>query len=151
MPRVTLDGTYDLDVRVACSTGTYVRTLAEDFGKRLGIGAHLAELRRTRVGDFSVETALTMQQLQESIAEEGLGRVLLTPNAALAHLPGVDLSADDVRKVLNGVNFSVQNPAWANGEQVRLCDEHGHLVAIASFEAEKNSLRPRVVLGQMEL
>ena len=46
------DGTFDFDVRVACSAGTYVRTLAEDFGKRLGVGAHLAELRRTRVGDF---------------------------------------------------------------------------------------------------
>ena len=47
-----LDGTFDFEVRVACSSGTYVRTLAEDFGKRLGVGAHLAELRRTRVGDF---------------------------------------------------------------------------------------------------
>src|SRR5882762_7781108 len=42
-----LDGTYDLEVLVACSAGTYVRTLAEDFGNRLGTGAHLAELRRT--------------------------------------------------------------------------------------------------------
>jgi tRNA pseudouridine55 synthase len=146
-----LDGTYDLDVRVACSTGTYVRTLAEDFGKRLGTGAHLVELRRTRVGDFSVETAFTLEQLQESIAEEALGRVLLTPNAALAHLPAFDLSGDDVRKILNGVNVSVQSPTWADREQVRLCDEHGHLIAIASFEAEKNSLRPRVVLGHKEL
>src|ERR1044072_3973633 len=44
-----LDGTFDLRVQVACSSGTYVRTLAEDFGKRLNVGAHLAELRRTRV------------------------------------------------------------------------------------------------------
>jgi tRNA pseudouridine55 synthase len=146
-----LDGTADLDVLVACSTGTYVRTLAEDFGKCLGIGAHLAELRRTRVGDFSLETALTLGQLQQSIAEEALGRVLLTPNAALAHLPAVDLDGDDVRKVLNGVDVSAEKPAWANGDQVRLCDEHGHLVAIASFEAQKNSLRPRVVLGHREL
>jgi tRNA pseudouridine55 synthase len=146
-----LDGTYDIDVLVACSAGTYVRTLAEDFGKRLGVGAHLAELRRTRVGNFNVENALTLEQLQQSIVEEALGSVLLTPNAALAHLPGVDLSGDDVRKVLNGVNVSVQKPDWANGELVRLCDEHGHLVAIASFEAQQNSLRPRVVLGHTEL
>ena len=43
-----LDGTFDFKVRVVCSSGTYVRTLAEDFGKQLGVGAHLAELRRTR-------------------------------------------------------------------------------------------------------
>lgn len=146
-----LDGTYDLDVLVACSAGTYVRTLAEDFGKRLGIGAHVAELRRTRVGNLSVETAITLEQLQESIAEEALGSVLQTPNAVLAHLPAIDLAGDDVRKILNGVNVPLQKSTWANGEQVRLCDEHGHLIAIASFEAEQNSLRPRIVLGHTEL
>ena len=91
MLKDNLDGTFDLDVLVACSAGTYVRTLAEDFGKRLGIGAHVAELRRTRVGGFSIEAAATLDQLQESIAEEALGRVLLTTDAALAHLPVIDL------------------------------------------------------------
>src|SRR6267143_173789 len=98
-----LDGTYDLDVLVACSAGAYVRTLAADFGKRLGIGAHVAELRRTRVGAFQIDHAITLEQLQESVAEESLGRVLLPPDTALAHLPAIDLSADDVRKVRNGV------------------------------------------------
>ena len=146
-----LDGTYDLDVLVACSSGTYVRTLAEDFGKRLGIGAHVAELRRTRVGSFQIVQAITLEQLQESIAEESLGRVLLTPDAALEHLPAIDLIDDDVRKARNGVDVSVQKAIWTNGEQVRLRDEHGHLIAVASFEAEKNSLRPRVVLGHEEI
>ena len=47
-----LDGTFDFEVRVVCSSGTYIRTLAEDFGKRLNVGAHLVELRRTRAGDL---------------------------------------------------------------------------------------------------
>src|SRR6185369_12537838 len=55
------DGTFDFDVRVECSSGTYVRTLAEDFGKRLRVGAHLAELRRTRVGDFQIQHAQTLE------------------------------------------------------------------------------------------
>jgi len=142
-----LDGTYDLDVLVACSAGTYVRTLAEDFGKRLGIGAHVAELRRTRVGAFQIDHAITLEQLQESVAEESLGRVLLAPDAALAHLPAIDLSADDVRKVLNGVNIEARESMWANGEHVRLRDDHGHLVAVGLFEVEKKTLRPRVVLA----
>ncbi len=145
-----LDGTYDLDVLVACSTGTYVRTLAEDFGKRLGVGAHLAELRRTRVGAFQVLQAITLERLQESIAEESLGRVLLTPNAVLKHLPAIELTEDDVRKARNGVNVSVQKSNWTEGEQVRLRDDHGQLVAVALFDAEKNSLCPRVVLGHEE-
>lgn len=144
------DGTYDLDVLVACSAGTYVRTLAEDFGKRLGIGAHVTELRRTSVGAFQIVHAITLEQLEESVAEESLGRVLLTPDAALAHLPAADLTDDEVRKARNGVNISVPEKIWTNGGPVRLRDEHGHLVGVASFEAEDNSLRPRVVLAQDE-
>ena len=59
------DGTCDLTVRVACSAGTYVRALAEDLGKRLGIGAHLAGLRRTRAGHFRMEDASTLSRLKD--------------------------------------------------------------------------------------
>src|SRR5207253_6402032 len=62
------NGTSDLRVRVVCSTGTYVRTLAEDFGRQLGIRAHLADLRRTRVGEFKIEDAIMPDRLAE-IAE----------------------------------------------------------------------------------
>jgi tRNA pseudouridine55 synthase len=146
-----LDGTLDLKVRVACSAGTYIRTLAEDFGKQLGIGAHLAELRRTRVGDFPIHNGSTLEQLQESIAEESLGRILLPPDDVLVHLPAMDLTDADVLRARNGVGVEVSEPAWTNGEQVRLRDGHGHLIAIASFEAEKNLLRPRVVLAHDEI
>jgi tRNA pseudouridine55 synthase len=78
-----LDGTFDFRARVVCSSGTYVRTLAEDFGKRLSVGAHLAELRRTRVGEFNVESATTLDDLRISFAEEALGSLLVPPGAAL--------------------------------------------------------------------
>jgi tRNA pseudouridine55 synthase len=146
-----LDGTYDLDVLVSCSAGTYVRTLAEDFGKRLEIGAHVAELRRTRVGDFRIASASTLELLQESIAEEALGRILLTPDAVLGHLPGSDLAPDDVQKIRNGVKVCADNATWTNGELIRLRDEHGHLVAVAAFDKEKSSLSPRVVLSHSEV
>src|SRR5712692_6484537 len=54
------DGMQDLRVRVVCSAGTYIRTLAEDLGQQLGRGAHLAELRRTRAGKFKIEDAITL-------------------------------------------------------------------------------------------
>ncbi|MGH9931239.1 MAG: tRNA pseudouridine synthase B, partial [Pyrinomonadaceae bacterium] len=76
-----LDGTFDFAVRVACSAGTYVRTLAEDFGKRLGVGAHLAELRRTRVGDFQIQQAQTLERLKVSAAEEALSKIMLPSDA----------------------------------------------------------------------
>jgi tRNA pseudouridine55 synthase len=64
---VRRDGPHtDLDVRVDCSSGTYVRALARDLGSGLGVGGHLTALRRTRVGPFALDTARTLDQLAES-------------------------------------------------------------------------------------
>jgi tRNA pseudouridine55 synthase len=142
-----LDGTFDFEVRVSCTAGTYVRTLAEDFGKRLNAGAHLAELRRTRVGDFSIHEAKTLEQLKVSLAEGGLGSILSAPDAALSRLPFFDLSAEDVSRVRNGLSIRVAGAAWANGERVRLRDEHQHLVAVAEFNAPEGTLHPSVVIA----
>ena len=60
----------------------HVRTLAEDFGKRLGLGAHLAELRRARAGDFGVQNATTLEQLKPHLAEESLGKSCMLPDDA---------------------------------------------------------------------
>jgi tRNA pseudouridine55 synthase len=142
-----LDGTFDFEVRIACSSGTYIRTLAEDFGKRLQVGAHVAELRRTRVGDFHIQQALTLEQVKVSIAEESLGNILLPNDAALARLPAMDLAADDLRRVQNGMSVSVAATAWSNGQRVRMRDEHGKLIAVAEFDAASGSLHPNVVLA----
>ena len=77
------DGTCDLKVRVVCSAGTYVRVLAEDFGKRLGIGAHLIELRRMRAGNFKIEDAITLEQLSELTESDSIERALISPDSAL--------------------------------------------------------------------
>src|SRR5882672_4583935 len=145
-----LDGTFDFEVRVACSAGTYVRTLAEDFGKRLHVGAHLAELRRTRVGDFEVQQARALDQLKQAVADESLGKILHKPDEALARLPFVELSADDVRRVQNGLPVKVSKAAWNDGEQVRMRDEHGNLMAVAAFKTAEGSLHPRVVIARDE-
>src|SRR5438045_391024 len=78
------DGTRDLAVRVTCSAGTYVRTLAEDFGKRLGFGAHLAELRRTRAGCFKLADAKTLEQITELVESGSISQALISPDATLA-------------------------------------------------------------------
>lgn len=142
------DGTFDFEVRVECSAGTYIRTLAEDFGKRLGVGAHLAELRRTRVGDFQAQEAKTLEQLKVHFAEESLGQIVYPPDEALARLPAVDLSADDVGRVRNGLSIKVVNAVWSGGVRVRMRDENGNLVAVADFNAAEGSLHPRVVIAR---
>lgn len=142
-----LDGTFDFEVRVECSAGTYVRTLAEDFGKKLGVGAHLAELRRTRVADFRIQHAKTVEQLKVSAAEEALGTILYPPDEALSRLPFVDLNPEDLRKVRNGSKVKVADAVWPDGERVRMRDQNGNLVAVGEFKAAEESLRPSVVIA----
>lgn len=142
-----LDGTFDFHTRVSCSSGTYVRTLAEDFGKRLYVGAHLAELRRTRVGDFQITQAITLEQLKLHVGEASLGSVMLPPNTALSRLRFVHLSVEDVRRANNGREVMVTGYDWADGENVKMCDTQGQLIAVGQFDANSKSLHPRVVLG----
>ena len=141
-----LDGTFDFHARVSCSSGTYVRTLAEDFGKRLNVGAHLAELRRTRVGDLSINQAITLDQLNVHFAEESLGPILLPPGAALSRLPFVHLNAQDVRRANHGREVSIAEAEWADGENVKMCDADDRLIAVGRYDASARRLYPRVVL-----
>jgi len=144
------DGTFDLKVRVACTSGTYIRTLAEDFGKRLRVGAHLAELRRTRVGDFHVETATTLDQLKLSAAEEGVGRVMLPADAALSWFPALDLRNEDARRIKNGIAVKISEVSWSDQEHVRLRDEQGKLIAVGTFNSGSSSVHPTVVIARKD-
>lgn len=142
-----LDGTFDFHVRVVCSAGTYVRVLAEDLGKRLSVGAHLAELRRTRVGEFSVTNAVTLEQLKTGFGEEAIGTILLRPSAALSRLPFVHLSGEDVRRARHGMEVKVGETTWSDGEKVKMCDDKDHLIAIGDYDATTKRLHPSVVLA----
>jgi tRNA pseudouridine55 synthase len=90
------DGWLDLDVRVACSSGTYVRALARDLGGDLGVGGHLTALRRTRIGRFDVAEAGALDGLDVAAARLG------PAEAARRALPAVDIDADAVRDLRHG-------------------------------------------------
>jgi len=143
-----LDGTFDFRARVVCSSGTYVRTLAEDFGRRLSVSAHLAELRRTRVGDFRVENAVTLDDLKTSFAEESLGSLVMPPGAALSRLPFVHLSGQDVRNASHGREVKLARSEWADGENVKMCDAEDQLIAVGRYDAGAQLLHPHVVLSE---
>jgi tRNA pseudouridine55 synthase len=140
------DGTRDLKVRVVCSAGTYIRTLAEDFGQRLGLGAHVAALRRTRAGAFAVSQASTLEHLSGG----SLGAVLISPDAAISHLPAVGLSEDEVRRTLHGIDVRLEQvPAdWSEGQPVRLRDMNGELVAVGTYQ--QGAIHPSVVIAVSE-
>ena len=90
-----------LDLRVRCSKGTYVRTLAEDIGAALGVGAHLAALRRTGSGRFRVEDGIALPGLEALAPAERQGR-LLPVDSLLSQLPRGELDAAAEAKLRNG-------------------------------------------------
>jgi tRNA pseudouridine55 synthase len=143
------DGTSDLRVRVVCSAGTYIRTLAESIGERLGAAAHLASLRRTRAGDFRVEDALSLDELQEKKEVGNAETFILSTDAALSGLPFVHLTADEVSRTLNGIAHRLSEGSgsqWRDNAPVRMRDVDGRLIAVGFYDAANGSLRPRVVL-----
>ncbi|WP_281245561.1 tRNA pseudouridine(55) synthase TruB [Propionivibrio dicarboxylicus] len=88
-------------VRVRCSKGTYIRTLAEDVGERLDCGAHLVALRRIGVGDLDVTMAVTLEQI-EALAEEVRAAMLQSPDALLQSLPKIMLPEGLARRFTHG-------------------------------------------------
>jgi|APFre7841882724_1041349.scaffolds.fasta_scaffold01085_8 tRNA pseudouridine55 synthase len=90
-----------LRLRVVCSKGTYVRVLAEDLGRALGCGAHLAALRRTRVGSLSLGQGVTPERL-EALDESARDRILLSADALVAELPEAHLAAGEEALLLRG-------------------------------------------------
>lgn len=90
-----------IEIRVACSKGTYIRTLAVDLGRLLGCGGHLTALRRTRIGPFSVTDAVTLEQLEECPVEQR-DAFLAPVDRMVTHLPQVELSADAARSLMHG-------------------------------------------------
>jgi len=144
------NGTSDLRVRVVCSTGTYVRTLAEDFGRQLGIGAHLADLRRTRVGEFKIEDAIMPDRLAEIAESDSIEPLLISPSDALSHLPSIELADHDAQKTLHGIDLPVgteQTRTWNDLQSVRMCHQDA-LIAVGTYEAGRNFVHPVTVIAK---
>jgi len=100
----------ELVIDVHCSKGTYVRTLAEDIGARLGCGAHLSALRRTGSGVLDLEQAVTMEQLL-ALDEPARQALLLPPDVLLAQWPAVDLPDAEAARFLTGLRRRAALPA----------------------------------------
>lgn len=95
------DGEY-VELEILCSKGTYVRTIAHDLGQQLGCGAHVAELRRLGVGDFRIDEAISLDEIEDLQSPEECERVLLPVDEALLGLPDVTLTSLATHYLLQG-------------------------------------------------
>jgi tRNA pseudouridine55 synthase len=142
-------------LRLDCSAGFYVRSLAHDLGERLGVGAHLVALRRTRVGDFTIDRALALDRAERDPAEAAAAIVPMAD--VLPRLPPLVLTAGGVRRARNGCELgpadSVPTALASRPEPhagptlFRLLDAAGNLVGVARPTRTAGLLHPCVILG----
>jgi len=118
--------TIEVDARIDCSSGTYIRALARDLGTALGVGGHLRALRRTRVGPFDVRDAVDLERLAAD------GDALLSPAAAIAErlFPVLRATDDEARDLGHGKKLAL--PEHPDAEPVAAIDASGRLVALIS-------------------
>ncbi len=129
-------------VRVDCSSGTYIRSLAADLGTTLGGCGHLAALRRLAVGSFTLDEARPVEAVESD--PDG---ALLSPAAAMRDLEAVTVDAELARAVAHGATFAANAivPGDAGAGPFAVVDERGTLLAV--YERRGGGVKPAVVLA----
>jgi len=135
-----------IKLRVTCSKGTYIRTLAEDMGEALGCGAHLTALRRTATGNFDESQCVTLDALTAMSEDERMA-CLLPVDALLADHTPVTLDSENAGRFLSGVR---RRGAWADAERIAVyADKPRALLGTAHITA--GELIPGRLLSPIEI
>lgn len=129
-------------IDVYCSSGTYVRSLAHDLGEKLGCGAHLTGLRRTKSGRFTLRDAVPLRKLREAFDNDTWQEFLIPSAEALADWPAVILDKEQLEIVRHGRRIPA-DPAM--GKMARAISEEGVLIGLLEFDPETNEWQPKKV------
>jgi tRNA pseudouridine55 synthase len=133
-------------VRVRCSAGAYLRGLAHDMGQKLGVGAHVEELRRTAAGEFTIELARTLEQIAALCDEDRLIEALIPAAELLPEAPAEHVDAVTAAHILHGRDFRVSPFRVRPGSRlVKAIDTQGRLLAIGEVRLP-NLYHPIIVL-----
>ena len=138
LPRLTL--------AIECSKGTYIRSLAYDLGERLGCGAYLSALVRTRSGPFELTQSSTLEQLAEAIEQDTVATLLFPSDYALQHYPAIHLDEETTARVLHGNTFRGEP---LSETLARVYDDKGRFIAIAMWNEQELVWQPEKVFVQL--
>lgn len=137
----------EAELLVGCSSGTYIRTLCADIGDKLGCGAHMSALERTKVGRFLVEESVSIEDLDRARSDSRLESLVTDINEALADLPSAMLEAKNVQGALHGLTVPV---AGLNGlgDVVRILSPDGALIGLGKLMEQDDCtvVKPHKVL-----
>lgn len=131
----------DVAFEVECGNGTYIRAIARDVGAALGVGGHLRELRRTRIGPHDVERAVSLDQLGDA---ERVAAAMISPADALSHLPRVVADAAGETEIRHGRTLPAPGELRVTGP-VAIVSAGGGLLAVG--ESAEGVVRPRKVFA----
>ncbi len=133
-------------IDIQCSSGTYVRSLASDLGEKLGSGATLTGLRRTKSGKFGLRDAVSLRRLEEAFENGDWYKYLLPAAEALGDWFTIVLTPDQIDDVSHGHRVPGGDDL-EHGEMARAIGEDGELVALMEFDSETNEWQPRKVFS----
>lgn len=131
-------------IDIQCSSGTYVRSLAHDLGEKLGCGATLTGLRRTKNGRFGPRDAVSLRKLQEAFANGDWYQYLIPAAEALGDWYTVELTVEQVDEVRHGHRVPAAEPV-EEGKWARAVSQEGELVALMEYDSAANEWQPRKV------
>jgi tRNA pseudouridine55 synthase len=129
-------------LRVECSKGTYIRTLAEDIGEALGCGAHVTGLERTAVGQFRLDQAIALHALEALSPAARRGR-LLPPETLVGDRPRLSIETEAAARFRQGQAIAVGHP----GGGVAVFDQEGSFLGVGEIDAS-GALRPKRLVAQ---
>lgn len=135
-----------LTLAIECSKGTYIRSLAYDLGERLGCGAYLSALVRTRSGPFELAQSSTLEQLAEAIELNTITNLLFPPDYALKQYPAIHLNETTTARVLHGNAFDGEQ---LSNNMARVYDDKGRFLAIAMWNEQGQIWQPEKVFVQL--
>lgn len=133
-------------IRVVCSKGTYIRTLCADIGEKLGCGGTMQSLRRTGVGKFGLESAVTLGELQRMKDEGRLSEAILPVDSVFEDCPALHVREESVRLLNNGNAIlpeqTEEGAAYEPGQRVKFYRDDGTFAGIYSYDAVKKWYKP---------
>ena len=133
-------------LRVACSKGTYIRTLCADIGESLGCGGTMKSLLRTRVGSFSLEKAVTLSELEALRDENRLEEILFPVDSAFAGCPKLHVRQEFHKLIDNGNSFypsqTLEKKTYGKGEWVAVYRENESFVGVYAYDEGRRWYKP---------
>lgn len=134
-------------IRVACSKGTYIRTLCHDIGMKAGCGGAMASLERTKAGSFLKETAITLDELTKLRDADEVSKVLIPVDRMFEELGSVHVQPMFRKLIENGNCFFLpqimERRLFSDDEEVRVYDKDGVFFGIYTFEGSEDRFRPK--------